>query len=1006
MKGFTNNSAANWRTVLLATVGATALFAGGALAQDNGGAAASDSQSDDKIVVTGSRIARDGFETPTPVTVLGAEEIELSGAVSLGELLNELPSLGSTFSLANSSRFIGTAGANFLDLRNMGTSRTLVLVDGRRHVSSDSGSARVDINTIPADLVERVEIITGGASAIYGADAVTGVVNFVLKKDFEGFNVRTQYNSAESGAFDSWFVSGTGGGQFDSGRGSAAVSFEYTTQSALHGRDSDESFTRMVRTIVNTPDVAAFYGLDPQYDEVTVPDASLWFINRSGVYIGSDIYTFDEGGIPRLSDAQDRVPGNACFNCTDGLDFGDVSFLQPEQERISLNAFFDYELTDSAEFFFEGKYVDTQTTSLGQPAFDQGTVRLYRDSPYASAEAIALMDAEVTNSLRLYRFNIDAGLRGEDNERQTHRFVTGFRGDFEGLNGNSWDYELSYVYGRSQRTLLARNNRINDRWLAATDAVYASVLGAADLDGVEAGDIICRVQEQQETGLDPILPTGAAAPQFAIDGCVPTPFLGPNAVTAESAAWFNTNSVRTDAVEQEVLSGFVTGDLFQLPAGPLGFAVGAEHRKERSVSFPASIDTLGVTFGNELSPEKGEFDVSEVFGEVTVPLLSHVPLAESLTVDAAVRWADYSTIGTATSWKVGGEWQPIEDIRFRATYSEAIRAPNISELFGPLDQNFFGVDDPCSESEIDALESDTDAGNQAKGALHRANCTALGRPANYESVTDQATIPGLSGGNADLSEEASTSITAGVIVRPRFLPGFAASVDYWDMEIENAISYVSAQDTLDRCVEGTSIDNIFCDNLSRDPGTFELTQIISSALNVSSLEASGVDFEVSYSFDVPSLFFGANADNGSMRVRFLGTYLEDLTEFPFQTEPDNGDPEKGELGMPEWAYNISATWDRGPLTINYDMRYLDEMLRSEVEDYEADPFILYPATAEMTIYHDIQVRYLARDNIEVYVGVDNFTDELPPYPSSGTGGGSGIYDNLGRQIYVGVSGRF
>ena len=975
----------------------------------------------EQMVVTGSRIKRTGLTAPTPVTVLGAEQLSLSGETNLGNLLNQLPALGSTFSSASSTGFIGTTGLNLLDLRRLGTERTLVLVDGRRHVGGTDATASVDINTISTDLIERVEVITGGASAIYGADAVSGVVNFVLRDDFEGVKFSAQIGDADEGSTLSYFIRGTAGGNFADGRGNAVISAEFSESSGF--LSNERAFDRRNESFVANPD-------DPAEDDPNIPDTILIQDARLPLFNFGGLTTsfFGDGtaaalsppfGILQLAPNGDLIAydaGEVFDNFRrsvggDGVLLSDIGgSTQPDQQRINVSAKVNYELHDYVTLFMEAKYVNNQAQSFGTASFDTA-LTIQDDNAFLSDQARTLLSDIGATSFNLRRIHNDLGFRSDDIERQTFRGVVGFEGEFD----NGLDYELSYVYGRSTNTIVAFNNRINDRFLAATDAVEVSAADVATLesrdldttagpDGISpfaAGDIVCRSTLQNELNLDPgtsvgdpRLPDGRPAPDFAFNGCVPASVFGEGAISAEAAAFINDDSVRSETLEQSVVTGVVTGDSspwFELPAGPIGFAIGGEYRFETATTRPPGVDILGLTFGNVINVTGGQFDVYEGFAEVSVPVLKDLPFARELAVEAAVRVSDYSTIGFTNTWKVGGTWSPVSDLRFRAVFSRAVRAPNIGELFGAQDQTFLFPEDPCDQENLDA------------GSDFRvANCNALGAPAGFQQDETAGNIPGTSGGNPDLDEESADTITVGMILQPRWVPGLSITVDYWDIEIEDAIDSPALNDVLRLCVDGPSIDNSFCPLIERDAGTFQITGFTLTQQNIAALEASGVDFEVNYLLDLADV----GLDYGSLDFRVIGTWLDARTDFPFQEFPDEPEDETGELGDPEWVVNTNITWNWQGWTLNYELRFISSQLLVENEELAADPDIQSPLFTGRDFFHDIQVRYQLHEQLELYAGINNIGDNNPPFGLSGAGTDSAIFDTIGRFYYGGLVARF
>ena len=939
----------------------------------------------EKISITGSRIQRADLEGAAPVVALDADAIAASGAINLGDLLNELPALGSTFSLGNSSRFIGTTGLNLLDLRRLGASRTLVLVNGKRHVAGNVGTASVDVNTIPTEWIQRVEVITGGASAVYGADAVTGVVNFILKDSIEGLKARVQYGKADDSGYHTNLFSLSGGSDFAEGRGNAAFNLEYSSQSQLGARE--RSVFATPTRLVNNPADGDTVGEDGNVindgipDQITVPNAGLYQINNAGLFYlpaaGGPVfgalqpYIFNEDGTFRQQNLGTDYGGFECSDC-DYLDLVGPSLLQPEFDRLSFNTRFNFELNDDHQLYLDAKYNKTKSVSFGQPSFDfgfgalsPGGYQIKRDNAYVSNELGQLMDDNGVDSIFINRFNSDAGLRGEDVERETVRAVFGVKG----IIADEWEYDIYGNLGRTKVNQINLNNLVEDRFNASIDAV-------TDPD---TGEIVCR------TAVDP--EAAANAVTFAPADCVPTSIFGNGAVNSEAAAFFNVASNTVNTINQANFAAIVSNSaVIELPAGGLGVAAGYEYRRERSESQPDQLAAAGLTFLNALQEEKGEFDVNEIFAEVSAPLIGDVFLIEEFRLDLAARWADYSTIGSDVAWKVGFDWSVNEELKVRGTVSRAVRAPNISELFGPQNQNFFSIDDPCSIDEIN---------NGPDPALRNANCSALGAPAEFDSITDDATIEGLSGGNPDLQPEESDSITAGIVYSPEYLEGFTAIVDYWNIDITDSINSVGAQEILDKCVDSPGgVNNQFCGLITRDANSFEITNILSVTQNVAAFEAAGIDFEFNYKFEALA---------GEWTAKLIGSKLIKNRFFPFQSEPDQADDERGELGQPEWAANFSLSYLMDEWRFDWETRFIDRQLVIEQDVYAVNPDERDLIFAGSTFYHDAKVNYTLNEDISFYFGVDNLFDKVPPANLFANTSGSGLYDSIGRRFYVGTN---
>lgn len=921
----------------------------------------------EQITVTGSRIPRVGFVTPTPVTVLNAEDIRATGAVTLGELINQLPQLATTFSLGNSSRFIGTVGLNFNDLRGLGTDRTLTLVNGRRHVGGSAGSASVDTNTIPVEWIERVEVITGGASAIYGADAVAGVVNFVLKDSFEGYAVRGQGGLSDEGGFTRSFGSFTAGSDFAEGRGSAGISLEISDQNRLGFFDRE--FGRTNFALLNNPNAPP--------DQLLVADAGSFSVLPGGSFTLPDgqRFVFEPDGSfrPHRLDGLSG-PGLVCSDCDFNPGNRDA-LLQPDLRRASFNTIINFELAPDHKLFFEGKYVKADTAFVSTPTFSSTNRAPYiisRDNAFVSPELGALMDSAQVSTITLSRNDFDAGSRGEDITRETTRGVLGLEGAF----ADTWEYELSAVYGRLSERRTNLNNRVLDKFYASIDAVVDP----------GTGNVVCR-STIDPTSINPS--TGLPVPEFARTGCVPTSLFGDGAIDPEAAAFFNTTSLAQTEITQAVLTAVVSqSKLFELPAGPVGFAAGVEYREEESQQQTDPLAAAGLTFLNAIPDQGGEFDVSEIFAEFSVPLLAELPAVQSLTFDLAGRASDYSTVGNTFSWKAGLDWSINAAIRLRGTFAKAVRAPNIGELFDPQVQNFFAVDDPCSVSNLP---------NAPDRALRQANCIALGVPQGFEAQVVQ-TREGLSGGNPDLSEEESETYTIGMVFTPEWLPNFGLTIDYWDITVDDAIGALTGQELTERCVDAPSVENEFCPNVVRDETSHEVVFITTINQNLAGLEASGVDIEALYRMD--------DVLGGLLNLRLLASYYDEFLLSPLQSFPDEtldlvGTSLNG--GIPEWRATFSVDYRYGSLKASWRTRYIDELLRVTNEVFAANPDAQSPIGAGSQTYTDIQLSWQIDQGIEVYFGVDNLFDKDPPFGVFGTGATTVLYDNIGRFYYLGFN---
>lgn len=915
----------------------------------------------EKIQVTGSRILREGAIAPSPVTVISGEDLLKSGAISIGEALNDLPSLANTFSLANAGGTIGTAGLNLLDLRGMGTARTLVLVDGKRHVSANPGTASVDVNTIPTAWVEKVEIVTGGASAVYGADAVTGVVNFVLKKDITGLDVSLSKSFAEEGPYDSDRLTISAGTDFDEGRGNIGLAVSYYQQDGMNAKDrlSTATPSASVTNPANgdTRNADGSVNHDGIPDRIWITDAAWYDDSTAGNFYTYDAngphwFIFNPDGSVRPQNLGTTYNWGRCSGECDQLDLNKYVELQPTFSTLNVALKGNYDLTDNMNLYGDVKFVRTKADSIGQPSFFEYSrgITINRDNPFIDESLGTLMDTNGLGSINLHRFNEDIGRRFENNTRETTRFVVGIEGHFD----DDWSYDAYALYGKSEREQINVDNVWTDRMRQSADAIR-------DTDG----SIVCRDEAARA------------------EGCIASTFFGFGNVDPLAADWFTVDSISNSEIQQTVLNFTVTNSgVFELPAGYVGLAAGVEYRKEESDDIPDAFAATGATFLTAIQEEHGDFDVTEAYLETSVPVLSDVTLIQDLTVDAALRYADYSTIGGALSWKLGADWVVNDEVRFRTTLSEAIRAPNISELFAAKGQSFGFINDPCDV-------------NFNQSATRLANCAALGIPADAQ-INPVSSVELLVGGNPNLSEEESTSFTAGLVYQPEFVEGLSLTVDYWKIEIDDAIQLVGAQDILDKCVDSeTGVDNQFCSLVTRGSDN-RLTLIESTQQNVAKTEAEGVDFEVGYDFE---------AFKGNVTTQLIGTYLKSRKEFPFQIDPTQVEEFAGTTGEAEWQANFLLGYKSDHWTANWRTRYLGDVSRFTPQDFETNPDPSNILGYGSYFQTDVSAGYTFENNVTLELGIDNVFDRALPGFTTGTSTTSGdaSYDNIGRLYYVTLS---
>lgn len=944
----------------------------------------------DVIVVTGTRIVRPEVQYASPVVAVSEENIVQSGETNVTELLRQTPALFNSennFDAAGSQSRFGGAGVNLLDLRNLGPQRTLVLVNGRRHIAGVPGEAAVDINTIPLSLIERVDVLTGGVSAIYGADGVSGVVNFVMQQDFEGVDFRAQTGFSEYGDGDSSYLGATVGSNFADDRANITATYEYRYQDRV-GYDDRPIGRRGAERLVRNPNDIP--------DDPNIPDniflSNLGYSDSSpaGAVVVDPSYVTAFLGSGEPFDAGQFLPESGFLAVGgDNTPIADYQGdLQAETEAHIANLFASYELSPSLRLFAEGKYVTSTAFTIAQPSFDFYNF-VSAENPFIPQSIQDAIETDNfgpgTTGVLLSRDNFDLGRRNEYVDRDLYRTVVGAEGD---VSSNA-RFEVSYVYGRNETTFTSENYRLEDRFFAALDVVTDPATGQP----------VCRVSL---TGgdIDPIN-YGAPAQTFdpASGACAPLNLFGEGVTSQESLDFINVDLENEVLLQQHVVNGFISGDFgqyFELPGGPVRFAFGGEYRQEKSEYTPDPIATRTTDFDPNsgvlqdlalLGNESGEFDVVEGFAELNVPVLSDVPFAENLEFGAAVRVSEYSTIGTTTTWKVDGLYSPVRDIIVRGSYSEAVRAPNISELYAPTQGTFSFLTDPCSPLNID------------RGTEFRAgNCEALltGLGVDFDSfdfesaVEASASIEGVSQGNENLSEETATTWTAGVVLQPRFVPGFAITLDWYDIRIEDAVNTASLQQTSEFCVDSASLDNAFCNNITRDPETGYIIDYRLRPENVAFFETAGADLTMTYGFDAGR--WGSISLNGTVG------YLDKLKYLP--ANAGVVDIDRGEVGAPKWVGTGDVTWNYDLLTLNYGLNYTGKQRRFEFDETAADPDIVAPEYLYFNdvFTHDIRAEVQVDDSpLAVFAGINNFTNEKPDRGSATT-----PVSFLGRYFFAGI----
>jgi iron complex outermembrane receptor protein len=971
----------------------------------------------EEVIVTGSRIPVDSNAiSSVPIQAVSEEDIRNSGEINIADIVADIPALVSSLTAENSS-----TGANSLNLRGLGGSRTLTLVNGRRHVAGFRGSQAVDVGSIPRALVKSVEVTTGGASAVYGADAVTGVVNFILKDDFEGLQIDLATGRPERGAGETTVLDIAWGTNFADGRGNAVLTVSAEDDGGILYGERSWSRNNGIATTLNNPDPNGpprAVVSDPRY-WLTSHEGSIapGFGGRGDIYVdinGNGIADCQESEGGRvgylagcwLTNADGSVRVNQDGVLIDGLfgTGGDGAYadhnsdtLYPETDRQVVNFNVSYEFSDSLRGFLETKYVKAETNTFSEYDGFFDTLEITPDNPYLPAELQPVMDQ--VGYLIFTKDALDWHEDGSEYTRETTRVVAGLEWQ------PSEDHVVEFAVNQGIFEQKSESTSILlDRFYAAMDTV-------ADANG----NPVCR-SDLDPTAAYPIdyfaWANGYTEGSFYSDRyytftpgdgqCQPLNPFGTYAASPEAQDFITERLTNELEVEQFVLNITAVGSfdvLSGLLDGPIGYAAGLEYRDESSDNQldPLTLGILpaGTSFTpgvqvSEVSPwlfgftsfdntqqfnTSGDYDVTDVFAEIRLPIFADRSFTRELTVDAAVRQADYSTLGEATSWKFGATWAPIDEIRFRYTTSEAVRAPNISELYDPRLPIFINKnEDPCDALRINegssVREANCAAALQAIGVANSAIYNEAGEYAWANPLT--ARFNGVSGGNPNLGVETADTDTIGLVLTPSFIEGLTITVDYWDVAIEDAISAVGAGDILKGCYDSTNYPSLgFCDAFTRraDGG---LNFLETGQINFANLEAEGFDVSASYEFAVDDYLIG---------LRVTGSHQDQLNRFFNPLDAADVDPEIQEIQRPKTTATLGASVEYGALTVGMQTVYQSKQGVDEIEEVLGlgDNQALYGDAGffESMVITDLNANYRYSDELSFFAAINNVTDEEP-----------------------------
>jgi outer membrane receptor protein involved in Fe transport len=964
------------------------------------------------VVVTGSRIKQPNLTSISPVTAVSSETVKLEGVTRVEDLINNLPQAFADFggNLSN-----GATGAATVNLRGLGSQRTLVLVNGRRLMPGDpqqNGNAAPDLNQIPASMIERIEVLTGGASAVYGADAVAGVVNFIMNDDFEGVRLDAQYgfyqhdNSSSIGNLvadsgyatpdssvrdgyskDITFLMGMNTGD---GRGNATVYVGYRDLDALLQSERDFSACSLA-----SGDEFACIGSSTtspaRFQAIDNDPASPTYSAEVGQALTYDAVTGVD--VPYVS-------AQHAYN------FAPLNHFQRPDERYTAGLFAHYDLSEKLQAYTEFQFMNDETFSQIAPS---GMFRLQGggaggsyivncDNPFLTA---AQLDTFCTSQglgagddalVSIAKRNVEGGGRQDHLQHTSYRAVIGGRGDLT----DAWSYD---VYGQYGTTEFAEDfeNDVSRRKLG-------NALLAVD-DG--AGNIVCRVNADADPSNDD-------------PGCVPYNPFTPNGVTQAALGYVQAPGFSAGSTTEMIVSGSITGDLGQhgirLPtaASGLAIAIGAEYRSEESeqrndVAFLTG-DLLGQG-GAQLNIQ-GEYDVSEAFIEARLPIAQDKAFAQAMSLEAGYRYSDYSLGFTTDTYKVGADWAPVEDIRFRGSFQRAVRAPNVVELFRPQVVQLDGNTDPCA---VDNPGVDTPSRTLAECQLTGVTAAQYGLIA----AEPAAQYNGLTGGNPVLNPESSDTVSFGFVLTPRFLDRFSLAVDYFDIKVDDLIGTAGADVILNNCLNTGGSD--WCSLIHRAPGSGALWgsmegYVIDTNINTGSLQTKGIDVEANYRLEIG----GA----GKLSFQLIGTMVDELVVQPVTDSPTYDCA--GLYGLvcgvpaPEFRSKFRTTWlSPWNLDLTFTWRHIDAVDLDSSSDNPQLAGEVFPTDAKLDAvnYLDLAAAYTISTEpatMTFRLGINNLTDEDPTVvgqdscPNVFCSGNTfpQVYDTLGRTVFLNVTADF
>jgi iron complex outermembrane receptor protein len=957
-----------------------ALLAGPALAQTAALQAAPVTTAGDNadaattIVVTGSRIARPQAEASVPVAVVSAQSIQNAGQTNLLDALRDLPISGQSLGTSASNFSNSGNGEATINLRNLGSQRTLVLINGRRSVGVP-GSPAVDLNTIPVDLIDHVEIATGGASAVYGSDAIAGVVNIFLKNNFSGLSLHAEDMITGQGDGHTPLLSVLAGKDFADGKGHITANLTYTKSDGVSS--SNRSYSAN-----DTPSRSS-------YTPVGI------FFDQNG-----NASTFDQNNnvTPYIGTLAQRYNRNP------------VRLLTTPVERYTAALLAHYDFSSAAQLYGEFTYNKTKASARVEPlAVDNGMnqgqsvlsfdgqlptndnpelTAISTNSPFVPAAILAGAGPDSVLDFRKRSNGIFD--RSPTDERDFYRGVIGLKGDL----GSHFKYDLSYEHSQVRDDTAFQAILLNN---------YGAALQATTLNG----QIVCTDPVARAAGCVPINPFGTPNYSAAQLKFLST-YTGAGALIPGATPGQHVYSDFLQKNTQDVVSLVITGSLFHLPNGPLGIAFGGEYHREKVTEIYDPFTLSGFSSAQSAGNEVGKTIAKEGFVELNAPIFGGHPGIYAVTLEGAARYSDYNTVGGQWTYKYGGTYAPTPDLRFRAIYARAVRAPNLNELYAGRANTAQTVVDPCDQYQ--AQGNDTTPIPPLIPLA--AGCAAVPGIANYlkthpnfsYSLAQVQTIFGYSGGNPKLVAEATNTFTAGATFTPRFIRNLIVTADYYSVKVKNAVATVDPQTSVNQCFQTGSPN--FCSSVFRDPNGF-ITQVDQSNVNAASYLVAGIDVQAIYAFRTHFL-----REDGKVNVDLYYNH-----KFKQEQTPFAGGAVSNELGAADTQnsqqlgtgfkdqFTFNFDYATGPVSLHYRWKYLGPV---NANADGSGPLTHISPYA----YHDLQLKFSLEKQFEFYVGCNNLTDKQPPFISGGNSSYTGTntvgdtYDVLGRTLYAGVTARF